>query len=304
MSRRSYAAGPGSAALVWLRELKGLTQAKLAAQSGVSVRTIRMLERGEIEVPRGDTLDSIALGAGLTSAEAASFRRAWSRKGRFATFTQLAANGADVEAILAEAAIGAAAEVRIVTLSERCIVGPTRRVQEIVCEQLIETMVEGADSMCILARTDQSSDGRLERLETLSGCELLDVLRMPEHHLVAYRLGLGAPMVRGATRLMRFRRVAATTRPDEPQLGSIFDGLLDSDGLTAGSRRPMDHLQVEISFVGEQPTTVWPIESRVGFEGYHRGPALALDPFGSVHVVHRDVAPGSYGLEWAWSDRA
>ena len=51
-----------------LRNRKGFSQEVLAEDSGLSLRTIQRIENGET-TPRGDTLQRIAKGLGVTSEE-------------------------------------------------------------------------------------------------------------------------------------------------------------------------------------------------------------------------------------------
>ncbi len=54
--------------LIELRRRKGFSQEFLAEESGISLRTIQRIEKGETQ-PRGDTLQRIAKGFGVTSEE-------------------------------------------------------------------------------------------------------------------------------------------------------------------------------------------------------------------------------------------
>lgn len=54
--------------LIELRKRKGFSQEFLAEDSGISLRTIQRIEKGETQ-PRGDTLQRIAKGLGVTSEE-------------------------------------------------------------------------------------------------------------------------------------------------------------------------------------------------------------------------------------------
>ena len=54
--------------LIELRKRKGFSQEFLAEDSGISLRTIQRIEKGETQ-PRGDTLQRIAKGFGVTSEE-------------------------------------------------------------------------------------------------------------------------------------------------------------------------------------------------------------------------------------------
>lgn len=54
--------------VIELRNRKGFSQEFLAEESGVSLRTIQRVENGETQ-PRGDTLQRIAKGLGVTSEE-------------------------------------------------------------------------------------------------------------------------------------------------------------------------------------------------------------------------------------------
>ncbi|MBI6115402.1 helix-turn-helix domain-containing protein [Salegentibacter maritimus] len=54
--------------LIELRKRKGFSQEFLAEESGISLRTIQRIEKGETQ-PRGDTLQRIAKGLGVTSEE-------------------------------------------------------------------------------------------------------------------------------------------------------------------------------------------------------------------------------------------
>ncbi|WHT15896.1 BTAD domain-containing putative transcriptional regulator [Crossiella sp. CA-258035] len=60
---------PWVSALRTARLRSGLTQEELAARAGLSVRTVRGVEQGEVKVPRGDTLRRLAAVVGLPDPE-------------------------------------------------------------------------------------------------------------------------------------------------------------------------------------------------------------------------------------------
>jgi len=61
-------------ALARLRLSRGLSQEQLAHQSGVSVRTIRDLERGHVQRPRPTSVALLTDALAMTSAERAAFK--------------------------------------------------------------------------------------------------------------------------------------------------------------------------------------------------------------------------------------
>lgn len=67
----------GGTLLRSLRQAHGWTQNDLGRDSGVSVRTIRGLERGEIQRPQLATLQQLALAMELRAPEQAEFMHAW-----------------------------------------------------------------------------------------------------------------------------------------------------------------------------------------------------------------------------------
>jgi transcriptional regulator with XRE-family HTH domain len=71
----------------------GLTQEELAAQCGVSVRTISDIERGQVVRPRATTLRQLALGLAMTDEETRSLLLL-GRTGHGAAEPRLATSGA------------------------------------------------------------------------------------------------------------------------------------------------------------------------------------------------------------------
>lgn len=287
----------GGAILLELRRRAGLSQARLAKASGVSVRTIRAIENGQHRAPHEATLRALARGIGLNEADTARLAKAWDHTRSLLTFEELIANGSDVASALAELNLRSRNTHRLVSSVHHFKVAATRRVACVDVVTVIEALQDGVDTHLVFQGGDHSIDARLLRMDRVEGFRLAGQHVVPERNAVMFELALGAPLAAGDTKVVRYRIDLGGHPPEDPELAAIWHRLGDSDGMAESFSRVCTAHTIQVTFEDCAPTGVWRV---TGAPEPQPAGALELDEWNSVHVVGQNLEAGTYGIAWSW----
>lgn len=267
-----------------LRQAVGLSQASLARRTGVSERTIRGLESGQVTRPHPSTLEALVGGLGLDAGRGEHELRRWRHADPLAPFSEIMSPTADD--VLHTHGIRAAVDMRIRRVARRAHVDAERRVAHSTHELLVESLIDDLDHHPVLMTADTTEALDNVQIDHTVGCTVALRRPVPELDVVAFELDLGTPMHRGETRVLAYR----TSGAGRPAEAGRTDWTID------GFRRSVGHHSLHVVFAGPAPRQVW---ETVDVERT-RVRELALDPFGGVHIAADDRPPGVYGIEWQW----
>lgn len=278
-----------------------MTQEELAHASGVSVRTLRALEAGRIRRPHRPTLLALAVGLGLDPRQTSEWVDLWRDQQEVLDLTELLDPRADVEAMIAR--FGEHREVfyREVSLTTRSVIGPNRLLHYRETQLVKTALVDGVDSMMFIFGGDPMLDADKVRVTALRGCELGELIPLPETNEVLFFLDLGRRLRVGETVTPAYSLdlSEAVFPPEElARRGLEFE---PSTGVTWTMRTPLGHFLSVVEFQGvDPPPQVWQVAGKGLRSQRTRVRDLAVDRFGTVHVTADNVPIGTHGIKWEW----
>lgn len=277
----------GGEQLRLLRRSGGLTQGDLGERSGVSVRTIRGLERGEILTPQIATLQQLALALSLSPAQQAEFMHAWATD-PVATFEDLldpTIHEVDRIDALTRSTLGT---YRVISQVWRTTVDARRRMIRTGCQSAIVAVEDGLDHVFNVQSGDESVRATDLRFDALLGCHLIRRLDFPDSNLVVFEVGLPRRLAKGETHAYAYQVVEE----------SHADGLDDSDGFIWGPPHTARSVVVSVEFA-VPPATITRVERAPGADIVEVG-EVSLDDDHRASIVLEDAGPGAFGFIWTW----
>lgn len=271
-----------------LRRQRGRTQDDLGLDSGVSVRTIRGLERGEIHRPQIATLQQLAVALHLAPQEQAEFLHAWSTPQQ-PGFDQLLVDPAvpELEQIdrLTRSALGT---YRVVSQVWRTRVSAERRLVHTACHSGIVAVADGLDRVFNVQNGDASTDAADLLFTPLLGCRLLSRRVFPESNVAVFEVGLNRRLTKGATHAYMY---------DIHDEGRAGEGP-DADGFVWGPPHTARSVVVSVEFE-VPPARVTRVERPPGQDFRLLGDVVLDDQHGASLVLE-DAGPGAFGFTWQW----
>lgn len=279
---------PGGRALHRLRRQRGHTQASLGAASGVSVRTIRGIERGEILTPQVATLQQVAIAMRLSPREQVAFLRTWATERR-PTMDEVLEEPdlTELEQIdaLNRRTLGS---YRSIFSSSHTVVGTQRRIERTRYEYAIQAEDDDLDTLVSIQTGDQSTPAHRMHLNGLRGCTAGGRRDFPDSDVAVYEISLSRSLGRGERHGHAYEIV-------HDLLGAT--ALEPSDGFTKGTLTTARCLSVSVEFAVE-PTMVQHLRKRPGHE-HEFLEEIALDD-GHAVIVLEDEPPSGHGFYWTW----
>lgn len=279
---------PGGTWLYRVRRDCGRTQDELGRLSGVSVRTIRGLERGEILTPQIATLQQLALALELGPQAQTEFMHAWATP-RQPGFDQLLVDPtlSEMEQIdaLTRSALGT---YRVISQVWRTRVSHDRRLTQTGCHSAIAAVEDGLDRVFNVQNGDASTSAADLQFTPLLGCHLKNRMVFPESNVVVFEVGLTRALTKGETHAYAYE-----VRDDGPG----GEGP-DSDGFVWGPPHTARSIIVSVDFA-VPPATLTRVERAPG-HGFVFLDDVHLDEHHRASLVLEDAGPGAFGFAWTW----
>lgn len=279
---------PGGTWLYRIRRDCGRTQDELSRLSGVSVRTIRGLERGEILTPQIATLQQLALALELGPQAQTEFMHAWATP-RQPGFDQLLVDPSmtEMEQIdaLTRSALGT---YRVISQVWRTQVSADRRLTHTGCHSAIAAVEDGLDRVFNVQNGDASTSAADLQFNPLLGCDLLNRRVFPESNVVVFEVGLTRVLPRGATHAYAYE-----VRDD-----SAGGAGPDSDGFVWGPPHTARSVTVSVDFA-VPPAKVTRVERAPG-QDFAFFDDVTLDDNHRASLVLEEAGPGAFGFTWEW----
>lgn len=284
-----------SSAASVLRELRigtGLSQEGLAAESAVSVRTIRALERGQIAGPRQSTLLAIAGPLGLVGNDLRTFLHVWRASDREPVSL--------AELLQREHVAGAFLEA---------LAAQHERLRDVmmVCETVIDA--DGLQAQVTITRTCEALADGVERVLWIEDAACLDSSGIQVVGETNCRAG---PTVSLGGAALGHEMVLDL----QPQAGQLFMITYASDYRAAHrdsgparreteaitATRPGTVLHVEqVKFTPPcLPARIWQVSQRSLVRQDPPGPSVQLGPGHVAQTVIERPRSGAHGLRWTW----
>ncbi|NYF96742.1 helix-turn-helix domain-containing protein [Janibacter cremeus] len=272
-----------------LRQAHGSTQSDLGHGSGVSVRTIRGLERGEIQRPQLATLQLLALALELSAQQQAEFLHAW------ATPQQPGYDGLLVDPTLSEmeqidamtrSALGA---YRVISQNWHTSVGTDRRMSTTRCQIALEAVEDGLERVFNVQNGDEHTTASRLEFRALRGSRLSGRWDFEDSNVTVFGVDLPRRLAKGQFHSYEYE---VLSHPDD-------DGTLGySDGFIWGAPHTTRSLVVSVEFA-VAPATLRRVQKAPGrhFEFLDEVP---LDDSRQAALVLEDADPGAYGFTWTW----
>lgn len=278
----------GGALLRSLRQERDCTQRDLGRASGVSVRTIRGVERGQIHRPQVATLQQLALALKLTPYEQAEFMHAW------ATPTNPGFDSLLVDPTLSEmeqidamtrSVLGA---YRVISQNWHTTIGADRRMATTRCQTALEAVEDGLERVFNVQNGDAHAKASRLEFVPLRGSRLERRWDFEDSNVTVFGVGLPRPLAKGDFHSYEYKIIC---HPDEDSTGL-------SDGCIWGAPHTARSIVVSVEFA-VAPSTVRQVRRAPG-QGFEFLDEVALD--GNLHaaIVLEDANPGAYGFSWEW----
>lgn len=279
----------GGALLRNLRQSHGRTQSDLGHDSGVSVRTIRGLERGEIQRPQLATLQQLALAMELSAPEQAEFMHAW------ATPQQTGYDRLLVDPTLPEmeqidamtrSVLGA---YRVISQNWHTAVGADRRLATTRCQVALEAIEDGLERVFNVQNGDEHTSASRLQFVPLSGSRLCGRWDFEASNVTVFGVDLPRPLAKGECHCYEYEVIS---HPDE-------DGSLGwSDGFIWGAPHTARSIVVSVEFA-VPPRTLRRVQRAPG-QDFEFLAEVPLDEQHRAALVLEDADPGAYGFTWEW----
>lgn len=275
----------GPDALRWLREVSGLTQRGLAARSGVSERTIRGLERGQVRTPHQTSLRALTEAADLDDQQTATFLRAWAPD-RIESLAELSDQMASYEQAIAETTLQSEMDEHLVSSWTRYTYRRGALVS-VDADLVLEAQRDGIDTY-VTPYVYDSGEGSHMAVKT-TGCRLRKRYDFDHAWLQVFEIELPTPLKRGESCAFSLELI-----PAEPV---HRDPAEETEWCMRGLHRTVPLTVIEVVFEEGTPSTVWEIEMARGGER-RRLREVPLSPDGRAHLTRRHGHVGAYGFEW------
>ena len=291
----------GGTILRAMRHSAGISQQVLAERSGVSVRSIRGLENGEVASPHTATLLALLSALDAPRDQAERFLRSWNESVSLRTFGEVmsADSNTPVHRAVHEGLMRSFLDKQIVAASRLISVGPDRRIQHEWYRTSVEALVDGVDNHLVVARGYPYQDIRQVRFDDLVGCSIRQRTTDLESNTLAVDLSLGESLRAGEVKSFTWREVNGWVDGSDPE-STVRPGADDSfvdTGYSNAFLRPFASLTMQVVFHGEHPDAIWEVS---GSRHAERRRRLRLDEFGTTSVVWQNGTPGRYGIAWDW----
>ena len=272
-----------------MRQSRGHTQSDLGRASGVSVRTIRGLERGEIRRPQVATLQQVAIALGIGPQEQAEFLHAWATPAQTG-FDRLLVDPTltEMEQIesLTRSALGS---YRVISQNWHTTVGADRRLQRTRCHVALEAVADGLTGVVNVQNGDESTAaGRMEFV-AIHGATLVNRWDFPESNVAVFGVGLPHPLAKGERHAYEYEVIS---HPD------LTGGPGNSDGCIWGAPHQTRSIVVSVDFESA-PSSVRHVERPPGGD-FRFHDEISLDGGRRASIVLEDAPPGAYGFAWEW----
>ena len=276
-----------AALLRTLRREHGLTQQQLSERAGVSVRTLRALERDEVREPHLATLESLATALALPRGERARLLRTWAQV-PMAPFERLFARTGvtDDEQVSRFLAEEYGKDIRYTHVSSRARISASRRMVECRYHAVILALEDGVRGTCLINAADPLVLPRVQ-LSDVHGCTVAGRREVPTLGLVIFGLQFARPLQEGESAVIDY----TVLEPD--------DAGEPSHRVLRGSRRGMASLAVSVEFEAP-PARLWQVTATAGREEVTGAVSRERAPL--VQLALKDVPPGSYGFAWDWEE--
>lgn len=276
---------------VWLhrvRRERRLTQNNLSVRSGVSERTIRGLERGEILSPQIATLQQLALALSLNPQEQTEFMHAWSTPAKVAFDSLLDTTLSELEQLdaLTRSALGT---YRVISQTWRTSISASRRMTRTGCHSAIVAVEDGLNRVFNVQSGDAVTSAAQMEFVPLMGCHLESRRDFPDSNAVVFEVGLPRPLAKGDTHAYAY----AITH-DNGAIGELGD----SDGFVWGPPHTARSVVVSVEFA-EPPARLTRVERHPGGE-FQFLEDVPLDSANRASLVLEDAGPGAFGFTWSW----
>lgn len=280
---------PGGRWLHRSRRARGLTQRDLGRASGVSVRTIRGLERGEILAPHIATLQQLAVALRLSPQEQAEFMHAWATVPQVG-FEPLLVDPSlsEVEQIdaLTRSSLGA---YRVISQVWHTSVGPDRRMSRTYCHSAIQAVEDGLDRVYNVQNGDDFTRAARMQFHPIRGSRLVGRWDFVDSNVTVFQVALPRPLAKGESHTYEYEILGD---PDEEgELGM-------SDGFIWGAPHTARSITVSVDF-HERPESLRRVERAPGGD-FEFLDEVGLDEDNHAAIVLEDAGPGAYGFTWSW----
>ncbi|WP_435198431.1 helix-turn-helix domain-containing protein [Janibacter sp. GS2] len=271
------------------RQARGRTQDELGRDSGVSVRTIRGLERGEIRQPQIATLQQLVVALRLSPQEQAEFMHAWATREQAAFDTLLVdPTVSEMEQIDAITRTGLGA-YRVISQNWHTTIGANRRLATTRCQIALQAVEDGLERVFNVQNGDEHTRAERMDLVPLRGSSLGGRWDFPDSNVTVFGVHLPRPLAKGDCHAYEYE---ITADPDEAGV------LGESDGFVWGSPHTARAIIVSVQFA-ERPASVRHVARDPGgaFEYFEE---ISLDEHNHAALVLEDAGPGAHGFTWAW----
>ncbi|WP_338752127.1 helix-turn-helix domain-containing protein [Janibacter alittae] len=279
----------GAALLRGLRQARKRTQSDLGHASGISVRTIRGLERGEIHRPQVTTLQQLALALTLSPQEQAEFMHAWATPDQ-AGFDRLLVDPtlSEMEQIdaMTRSALGA---YRVISQNWHTSVGADRRMSTTRCQIALEAVEDGLERVFNVQNGDEHTTASRLEFVPLRGSRLFGRWDFEDSNVTVFGVALPRRLAKGQFHSYEYEVIS---HPDD-------DGTLGySDGFIWGAPHTTRSLVVSVEFA-VAPTTLRRVQKAPGMD-FEFLDEVPLDDDRQAVLVLEDADPGAYGFTWTW----
>lgn len=279
----------GAARLRRMRQEQGRTQSDLGRDSGVSVRTIRGLERGEIHHPQVATLQQLALSLDLSPHEQAEFMHAWATPPNTGYDSLLIdPTLSEMEQIdaITRSVLGA---YRVISQNWHTTIGADRRLATTRCQIALAAIEDGLERVFNVQNGDEHTTASRLEFVPLRGSSLTGRWDFEDSNITVFEVGLPRPLAKGELHSYEYEVVS---HPDE-------DGTLGfSDGFIWGAPHTARSIVVSVEFV-VPPATLRRVQRAPG-KDFEFLDEIALDRNQQAVLVLEDADPGAYGFTWTW----
>lgn len=280
---------PGGRWLHRIRRERGRTQSDLGRESGVSVRTIRGLERGEIVAPHISTLQQLTVALDLSPQEQTEFMHAWAIEPQVG-FQPLLVDPSlsEVEQIdaLTRASLGT---YRVISQVWHTSVGADHRMAITHCHSAIHAVEDGLERVFNVQSGDEVTRASRLQFRPVRGSTLERRWDFHASNVTVFQVRLPRPLAKGEGHFYEYEILGD---PDEDgELGA-------SDGFIWGAPHTARSITVSVDF--EDPPRRLRRVERVPGGDFEFLEQIELDEDHHAALVLEDAGPGAYGFTWSW----
>lgn len=285
---------PGGDLLRQRRRAAGLSQQELAAVAGVSVRTVRNLERGNHSSrPFPATIAALGDALRLSLEDRSAVLDSWNAASNSKGFADLDVRLAVIIDALRASGVANHADYRVLHRTRRITIGPDRTILWQTEEQLVVADTDGVQRLFMLIPSDAAFDPADLTFSAICSCGLRQ--RLVQDVLVV-EIDLGRALRAGEQQFMSFR--ADTHRP-EPLTSGRGRALQPQELVTSGFRGGVKSLVIHVQFDGPTPSRAWTL-ARLPPSAVEERTDVRLDGWNGLTMAGQDLPPGTYGLRWQW----